>query len=281
MSGSILGTGDVLVRVNMSRAAIEVIPFPAQWQLLGGRALTVRILSETVDPRCDPLGSGNKLVVAPSLQMGTAAATSGRLSFGAKSPLTRDIKESNNGGNAGQHLARMGIRALIIEGDAGSRQELVVEPAGIRLVAADELAGSWNYDTCRRLAENFPAKASFIVCGPAGEQGLAAASIACTDRDNRYPTRHAARGGLGAVMGSKRLKFIVVNPGKEFSAARVAKRKKEFREPLKEQTRRYLEGATAHGQRHVPGGSQSGFSQHLAVQESPRGQPARGGRDRS
>jgi aldehyde:ferredoxin oxidoreductase len=234
-----------MVRVDMGRDTIEIMPFPVEWQLLGGRALTARILCETVDPQCDPLGPNNKLIIAPGLLTGTAAATSGRLSFGAKSPLTRGIKESNSGGNAGQHLARMGIRALVIEGapaDAGTCHGLVVDSTGIRLVAADEFAGSWNYDTCRRLAERFPAKASFIVCGPAGEQGLAAASIACTDRDNRYPTRHAARGGLGAVMGSKQLKFIVIDPGKAFSAARVPKRKTGFKECLKRQTKRYLDG---------------------------------------
>lgn len=245
MGNSIFGNGDVVVRVDMTRGAIEVTPFLQEWQLLGGRALTARILCETVDPACDPLGPGNTLVIAPGLLTGTAAATSGRLSFGAKSPLTRGIKEANSGGNAGQHLARMGIRALIIEGapaDAGSCHGLVIEPAGIRLVDAGDLAGIWNYETCRILAGRFAAKASFIVCGPAGELGLAAASIACTDRDHRYPTRHAARGGLGAVMGSKRLKFIVIDPGKEFAAARVAKRKSEFKDKLKQQTRRYLDG---------------------------------------
>ena len=245
MSGPVFGQGEVMVRVDMGRGTIEITPFPVEWQLLGGRALTARILCETVDPQCDPLGPNNKLIIAPGLLTGTAAATSGRLSFGAKSPLTRGIKESNSGGNAGQHLARMGIRALVIEGapaDAGTCHGLVVDSTGIRLVAADEFAGSWNYDTCRRLAERFPAKASFIVCGPAGEQGLAAASIACTDRDNRYPTRHAARGGLGAVMGSKQLKFIVIDPGKAFSAARVPKRKTGFKECLKRQTKRYLDG---------------------------------------
>ena len=242
---SVFGRGDIMVRVDMTGATIAVTPFPAEWQLLGGRALAARILCETVDPQCDPLGPDNKLVIAPGLLTGTAAVTSGRLSFAAKSPLTRGIKESNSGGNAGQHLARMGIRVLIIEGaaaDAKACYGLVVDSAGIRLVTAGEFSGSRNYDTCHRLAERFSDKASFIVCGPAGEQGLAASSIACTDRDNRYPTRHAARGGLGAVMGSKRLKFIAIDPGKEFSAARVAKRKTEFKECLKQQTKRYLDG---------------------------------------
>jgi aldehyde:ferredoxin oxidoreductase len=167
------------------------------------------------------------------------------LSFGAKSPLTYGIKEANSGGNPGQHLAKLGVRALVIEGapaDAKARFGLEIDEAGVRLVSADEYAGVRNYETCRRLAEFYPGRASFIVCGPAGEHRLAAASIACTDHDNRYPTRHAARGGLGAVMGSKGLKFIAVDTGRRFAGTRTARRRTEFKDLLKQQTRRYLDG---------------------------------------
>lgn len=240
-----IGSGDVLVRVDMTRAEIRLEPFPEDWLLLGGRALCARILTREVDPRCDPLGAANKLVIAPGLLAGTASPTSGRLSFGAKSPLTRGIKESNSGGNPGQDLAKLGVRALIVEGapaDPAARYGLDIGEAGLRLVAAAEFAGAGNYETCRRLAERHSARASFIVCGPAGEQRLAAASIACTDHDNRYPTRHAARGGLGAVMGAKGLKFIAVDTGRRFAGTRTARRKAAFKELLKQQTRRYLDG---------------------------------------
>ena len=184
-------------------------------------------------------------MIAPGLLAGTAAPTSGRLSFGAKSPLTNGIKEANSGGNPGQHLAKIGVRALIIEGapvDAKARFGLEIDEAGVRLVSANEYAGVWNYETCRRLAEIYPKQTSFIVCGPAGEHRFAAASIACTDHDNRYPTRHAARGGLGAVMGSKGLKFIAIDTGRRFAATRVARRRTEFRDLLKQQSKRYFDG---------------------------------------
>ena len=245
MADTPFGIGGVVIRVDMTRAAVRVERFPDEWMLLGGRALCARILLETVDPKCDPRGPDNKLVIAPGLLAGTAAPTSGRLSFGAKSPLTNGIKEANSGGNPGQDLAKIGVRALIIEGapaDAKARFGLEIDEAGARLVSADAYAGVWNYETCRRLAEIYPKKASFIICGPAGEHRFAAASIACTDQDNRYPTRHAARGGLGAVMGSKGLKFIAIDTGKRFAATRVAKRKIVFRDLHKQQSKRYLDG---------------------------------------
>lgn len=240
-----IGGGEILVRVDMTHGEIRVEPFPEEWMLLGGRALCTRILTREVDPRCDPLGAQNKLVIAPGLLTGTAAPTSGRLSFGAKSPLTRGIKESNSGGNPGQDLAKLGVRALIVEGvpaDPAARYGLEIGEASMNLVNAAEFAGAGNYDTCARLAARHAGRASFIVCGPAGERRLAAASIACTDHDNRYPTRHAARGGLGAVMGAKGLKYIVVDTGKRFAGTRTARRKAAFKELLKQQTRRYLDG---------------------------------------
>lgn len=245
MNETSFGSDEVLVRVDMTRGAIRIEPFPDDWRLLGGRALCARILLDTVDPACDPLGPDNTLVIAPGLLTGTAAPTSGRLSFGAKSPLTRGIKEANSGGNPGQHLAKLGVRALVLEGapaDAAARFGLEIGETGVRLVRADGYAGLGNYETCRRLAETHPAGASFILCGPAGEQRLAAASIACTDHDNRYPTRHAARGGLGAVMGSKGLKFIAIDTGKRFAPSRAAKNRTAFKECLKQQSKRYLEG---------------------------------------
>ena len=79
---------DRILRVDMGALRVESEPFPARWALLGGRALTARVLVEECDPRCDPLGADNRLVVAPGVLSGSAAPTSGRVSFGARSPLT-------------------------------------------------------------------------------------------------------------------------------------------------------------------------------------------------
>jgi len=84
---------------------------------LGGRALTSTLVWEEVPPLCDPLGSENKLVLAPGLLSGSAATTSGRISVGCKSPLTGGIKEANSGGQASQYLARLGYAAVVLEGE--------------------------------------------------------------------------------------------------------------------------------------------------------------------
>ncbi len=240
-----LGQEDVIITVNMSTETVTSEPYPDEWKILAGRALTARMLLEKVEAKCDPLGVENKLIIAPGLLTGTSAPTSGRLSFGAKSPLTGGIKEANSGGNPGQHLAKMSIRAIVIEGapkNSDARYGLELDENGVRLVDAKPLTGIWNYPACEKLAETYSDKASFILCGPAGEQQVAGASIACTDRDNRYPTRHAARGGLGAVMGSKGLKFIAIEPAKFLSNTRSPADKKAFATVMKKQSKRYKDG---------------------------------------
>ena len=237
---------DKLIRVDMTRLAVAVEPYPENWALLGGRALSARILLEECDASCNPLGPDNVLVFAPGVLTGTSAPTSGRLSVGAKSPLTGGIKEANTGGNPAQHLTKLGYRAIVVTGqpeDAEARYGLEVDDQGARIVPADDHKGLWNYANCEKLSEAYPKQASFISCGPAGEHRLAGASVATTDQDNRYPTRHAARGGLGAVMGSKGLKFVAVDPGK--TRLRAAARKSDFNGLVKGFSKQYLDGPQA------------------------------------
>ncbi|MAG31250.1 MAG: aldehyde ferredoxin oxidoreductase [Deltaproteobacteria bacterium] len=218
-----------LLRVDMTAGRISRDPLPEAWQLLGGRALSARILLEECDAACDPLGAENVLVFAGGVLTGTSAPTSGRLSVGAKSPLTGGIKEANAGGDPAQHLAKLGYRAIVVTGqptDAEARFGLEIDAEGGRIVPGDDLRGLFTYATCERLTKHYSKDASFICCGPAGEHRLGGASVACTDQDNRYPARHAARGGLGAVMGAKGLKFIAIEPGR--AKLRRAARHREF-----------------------------------------------------
>ncbi len=179
---------------------------------LGGRALTSTIVAKEVNPASAPLGPGNRLVFAPGLLGGTNCVNSGRISVGCKSPMTLGIKEANSGGQAGGYLARLGLDALVIEDQAPTGQWLMLElkSGQARLLPAPE-AGLNNYDTVARLEKIYPGCA-FITIGRAGEYRLTAASIAFTGRDGR-PSRQAARGGVGAVMGSKGLKAIIIDPG--------------------------------------------------------------------
>ena len=201
-----------LMRINMTDGSINEQEIPSEYQNLGGRALTSAIVAGEVPPLCAPLGPNNKLILAPGLLSGTAAACSGRLSAGGKSPLTGTIKESNAGGTAAQHLARLDIAGIIVEGQPanGSLKLLHLSSKGAKLESADHLKGKGNYDTVAALFEKYGPKCSIISIGQAGEMKLAAASIAVTDLENR-PTRHCGRGGLGAVMGSKGLKAVVID----------------------------------------------------------------------
>ena len=100
---------DKILRINLSDLSVKSETVPAAWAGFGGRALTSTIVAAEVPATCHPLGPKNKLVFAPGLLTGTPAANSGRLSVGAKSPLTGGIKESNAGGTSAQMLAKMGI----------------------------------------------------------------------------------------------------------------------------------------------------------------------------
>ncbi len=201
-----------IVRINMSSQKISEHPIPAQYAGLAGRGLTSRIVSDEAPPLCHPLSVENRLVIAPGLLSGTAAPCSGRLSVGAKSPLTGGIKESNAGGTAAQKLGRLGIAALVVEGEAPKETlwKLVVNKNKMELLPAKELRKTNNYKVIEKLTATYGDKASYITIGSAGDRLMSAASVAVTDLENR-PTRHAGRGGLGAVMGAKGLKAIVLD----------------------------------------------------------------------
>ena len=234
---------DRLIRVDMTEQTVSIESFPEEWKLLGGRALSARILLSECDPSCDPLGPDNLLVMAPGVLTGTAAPTSGRISFGGKSPLTGGIKETNSGGNPGQHLMKLGYRAVIVKGkpaNSEKRYGLEITAKGAKLVEADALKGLRNYALCEKLAEQYPKTASFISIGPAGELQLGGASVATTDQDNRFPNRHAGRGGMGAVMGSKGLKYVSIDPGK--ARLRQAANAKGFTAFSKQISKDHLDG---------------------------------------
>ncbi len=201
-----------ILRVYMDSLTVAETPVDEQYRGLGGRGLTSEIIFSEVPACCHPLDKKNKLVFSPGLLAGTAAANSGRLSAGAKSPLTGTIKESNAGGTAATRLAKLGIAALIIEGKPvdDTPYLLKITSEGVILEPAEDLKGLGNYDSVSQITRKHGEKISCLTIGQAGEMKLEAATIAVTDMNNR-PTRHCGRGGLGAVMGSKGLKAIIID----------------------------------------------------------------------
>jgi len=233
-----------MIRVDMTNQTASIEPFPEDWRLLGGRALSARILLSECDPTCDPLGPDNIFVIAPGVLSGTSAPTSGRISVGGKSPLTGGIKEANAGGNPGQDLMRLGYRCIIVKGqpsDPERRYALEIGADEVEIIPADEHKGKWNYKLIEDLSKSYPESASFISIGPAGEMKLSGASVACTDAEqSRHPARHAGRGGLGAVMGSKGIKYMAIDAGKR--PTRKPKSSKEFYALAKKYTKYFQEG---------------------------------------
>jgi aldehyde:ferredoxin oxidoreductase len=198
-------------RVNVREQTLKREPVPESWQRLGGRGLLARILLDEVDAKCDPLGPGNKLIFAPGLLVGHMLSSTDRISVGGKSPLTGGIKEANAGGRTGLHMTHMGIHALILEDLPKEEGFWVLHLSlsnGARWERADDLAGLGVYATAPKLLEKYGDKVAIAMIGPGGEMKMKAAGIQNIDKD-RVPARIAARGGLGAVMGSKGLKAIV------------------------------------------------------------------------
>ena len=107
-----------LLRVNMTDQSIKSEMLSEEYAKTGGRGLTSLIINREVTPKCDPLGSENKLVFALGLLTGTSFANTSRISVGSKSPLTGGIKESNAGGTIGAALGKTGIQAIVVEGQA-------------------------------------------------------------------------------------------------------------------------------------------------------------------
>jgi aldehyde:ferredoxin oxidoreductase len=234
---------DKILRIDVSgQGGPQVKETPlGEYAGLGGRAMTSAIISKEVPALAHPLGAENKLVISPGLLSGTGAAMSGRLSVGGKSPLTGGIKEANSGGQAAQVLAKLGYAAIVLEGKPkdDTLYKILISKNGVKIVADNKLKMLTNYDLIEKMKKEHGDKIACISIGPAGEMKMSAATVACTDMELR-PTRHAGRGGLGAVMGSKNIKVIVLD--ETGLTNRVPKDAEKFREANK----KFVEGLRKH-----------------------------------
>jgi len=225
-----------IIRVNMGRLELTWEPVPPEYERFGGRALIANILLTEVPPRCEPLGRHNKLIFAPGLLGGANVTTAGRLSIGAKSPLTGGTKEANAGGTAGDALGRLDIKAVVIEDQPKDSQlyTLLIRAGSAELVPAGDLRGLGTYATSQKLQEQYGSRCTVLSIGPAGTYLLSGASIAGTGEGDQR-SNQAARGGLGAVMGSKGLKAVVID--------RTGAKPRSFADPelLRTAARRFAE----------------------------------------
>jgi aldehyde:ferredoxin oxidoreductase len=232
-----------ILRINMGAPGDpKVSEGPmGQYEGLGGRALTSAIVAQEVPPLCHPLGEDNKLVIAPGLLSGTQAAISGRVSVGCKSPLTGGIKEANSGGQPSQILAMLGYGAIVLEGKPkdNTLYKVFISKDGVKVIPDNSLRMLGNYDLAEKIKREYGEKIACISIGQAGEMKMSAASIAFTDMEFR-PTRHAGRGGVGAVMGAKGVKVIVI------SEAGTERRTPKNPEKFREANKKFTEGLKKH-----------------------------------
>ena len=215
-----------ILRVNMTNLEAKFEDLPEAYAVAGGRGLTSAIVAAEVPPDCHPLGPSAKLVLAPGLVTGTRAPSCGRISVGGKSPLTGGIKEANAGTNFAHAIAKLRIAAIIVEGQAkeGDYYLLQINKDGAKLISANKWVGKGLYSTYKQLYAEFGDKVTICGTGIAGEIGGAMAGVCFSDPEG-LPSRYAGRGGLGAVMATRGLKFIVADdtnaPGVEIANEEV------------------------------------------------------------
>ena len=195
-----------IARINLTTGEIKVekLDLDLAHKFIGGRGLGTKILYDEGVATVDPLSPENKLIYITGPLTGAAAPSTGRYMVVTKSPLTGMIASSNSGGIWGQKLKYAGWDALIVEGEAPAWKYLNIEDDKIELLDAEEYVGIKSEELDETLKAKHGAEASVLNIGPAGEKKVLLAAI-INDKD-----RAAGRSGVGAVMGSKKLKAIVV-----------------------------------------------------------------------
>ena len=195
-----------ILRVDLTKGRIQeesLEPRVAR-DYIGGRGLGVYFLNKESDPRCDPLSPENLIVMATGPLTGTGAPTSARYMVMTKGPLTGAITCSNSGGFFPRELKRSGFDAILITGRSPAPVYLWINKGKAELKPADHLWGKSVPETTDLLLGETDPKARVACIGPAGEKLVLFAAI----MNDRY--RAAGRSGVGAVMGAKNLKAVVV-----------------------------------------------------------------------
>ncbi|MDD1664746.1 MAG: aldehyde ferredoxin oxidoreductase family protein [Methanomicrobiales archaeon] len=196
-----------ILRVNLSSRIVGEIPYRKEWkeQYIGGRGLGVRLAFDLVYPATDPLSDGNAIVLSAGPLTGSGMPLGSRYSVVSKSPLTGTLSSSSSGGFFGTELRKAGVDAVVVEGRSIAPVYLWIQGGECEIRDASSFWGMTTYETMEEIGRDLgEAKARIACIGPAGER---LARMACILNDRG---RAAGRGGMGAVLGSKRLKAIAV-----------------------------------------------------------------------
>ena len=202
------------LHIDLARRSVDAVELHGQELAKAGRYLIAKTLLDGGVATVDPLSPANPLIFSAGPFAGTNFSNANRLSVGCKSPLTGGIKEANAGGSFAVALGHLELAGFTLHGAANDWVVIRIAKGGvITFEDATPYLGKGNFETAAKLHEVYGKKVSICLCGPVGEyQGLLA-GIAFSDRESR-PSRLAARGGIGAVLGAKKVKAIVVDMDK-------------------------------------------------------------------
>lgn len=195
-----------LLRINLSEeeANIEKLDRDLAKDYIGARGLGTKFFYDEVDPQVEPLSSENKLIFATGPLTGTAAVSGSRYNVVTKSPLTGGIAASNSGGYLPAELKYAGYDLVIFEGKAERPVYIVIDDDQVEIKPAEQLWGTTTLETDTQLREKHGDNFKIAAIGPAGENLV---KFACVMNDRE---RAAGRSGVGAVMGAKNLKAVMV-----------------------------------------------------------------------
>lgn len=197
---------DRILRIDLTSGKIETTPLPQEQMplLVGGKGLGAWLLYHEQPAGVDPLGPHNRLIFHTGPLTGTTAPTAGRFGVTTKSPATQSYFDAYCGGYWGQMLKYAGYDALVVTGRAKSPVLIVINEDEISIEPAEALWGTTISEATEAIWEQYGRNRQSLVIGPPGEAGRNVAGIF-------NESRALARGGVGAVMGSKNLKGIVVH----------------------------------------------------------------------
>ncbi len=201
-----LGYQNKVLRINCEQKTFETEPLNMEWakKYIGSKGLSIKYMYEELAPGIDPLGPENKLYFMTGPLNGTTVPCSGKLSVAAKSPATGTMNDCSIGGHVGNKIKYAGYDAVVFEKISENPIYIVIDNEKIAFEDAKDLWGKDAHETEAILSEKYGTLASIMTIGPAGENLLGTACI------NTDYYRQAGRGGIGSVMGSKKIKAVVV-----------------------------------------------------------------------
>ncbi len=216
---TMLGYQNNVLRINLKEKTASTEPLRMDFarKYIGSKGLAIRYMYEELEPGIDALGEKNKLFLTTGPLTGTPVPCSGKLSVAAKSPATGTMNDCSIGGHAGIRIKFAGYDMIIFEGISDEPCYVVIEDDKVEFLDAGDLWGIGSHEAEAILAEKYGTEYSIMSIGPAGEK---LSNMACINSDYY---RQAGRGGIGAVMGSKKMKAILIKGTKGVKVANIEK----------------------------------------------------------